>query len=127
MKHVLAAAVFAVSLTPAVAEESEMGEGLSLMEEGARLLFRGLVSEMEPALEGLEGLADEMRPALEMLMTEMGPALMELAALIDEVGNYEAPEVLPNGDIIIRRKPDAPVFEPPVPDAPERLPEEIEL
>ena len=58
---------------------TDMEEGFSLLEEGTKLLLRGLLSEMEPALRELEG------------------ALRELDA-------YHPPEVLPNGDIIIRRK-----------------------
>lgn len=70
-----------------------MGEGLSLMEQGATLLFRGLMTEMEPALKDLQGLAGEM-----------GPALLDLQEKIGDFTNYHVPEVLPNGDIIIRRK-----------------------
>ncbi len=70
-----------------------MDEGLSLMEQGAKMLFRGLMTEMEPALKDLKGLAEEM-----------GPGLAELQGLIGDFTNYHAPEVLPNGDIIIRRK-----------------------
>jgi hypothetical protein len=36
-----------------------------------------------------------------------------MMALVDDMTNYELPEMLENGDIIIRRKPDAPVVEPP--------------
>lgn len=61
------------------AEDGPLREGLSLMEEGARLLFRGLLDELEPALRDLEG-------------------------LIDDLSAYHPPEILPNGDIIIRRK-----------------------
>jgi len=70
-----------------------MSEGLTLMEEGAKLLFHGLMTEMEPALKDLQGLADQM-----------APALTELQGLIGDFTNFHAPEVLPNGDIIIRRK-----------------------
>ena len=38
-------------------------------------------------------------------MQEMGPALAELAAQVQDWSAYEAPEMLPNGDIIIRKKP----------------------
>lgn len=72
-------------------------DGFSLMEEGARLLFRGLMSEMEPAI-------DEMGKAL----SEMEPALKDLMALMDDIRNYDAPRVLDNGDILIPRRPDAP-------------------
>ena len=103
-----------------------MEDGFSLMEEGSRLILRGLLDELGPAIEEMEGLSDEMRDAVQALASEMGPALRELIALVDEIRYYEAPEVLENGDILIRRKPDAPPYEAPAPEetAP---PEEIEL
>lgn len=79
--------------TPPDASDGEMGKGMDLMEEGAKLLLRGLMSEMEPAL-------DEMGKAL----TEMEPAVTELMRMIGDFRNYHAPEMLENGDIIIRRK-----------------------
>lgn len=91
-------AVF-MSLSPAFAgseestEKGEMGDGLNLIEEGAKLLLRGLMSEMEPALNELQGLADQM-----------GPAFEDLQGMIGDYTNYHVPEILPNGDIIIRRK-----------------------
>jgi len=48
----------------------------------------------------LEGLAEKLGPALD----ELGPKFEELFAKIGDWSLYEAPEVLPNGDIIIRRK-----------------------
>lgn len=86
----------------AEAPSGEVEQGFSLLEEGAKLLFRGLVDQMGPALEdmqeGLENFSEEARPALEALW-----------GMIDDIRNYDAPERLPNGDIIIRRKPDAPL------------------
>ncbi len=41
---------------------------------------------------------------LEGLMQEIGPALKDLEGKIDDLNAYYPPEVLPNGDIIIRRK-----------------------
>ena len=97
MKQIAAFTIAAcLALSPAYAEnpdEGGMDEGLNLMEEGAKMLFRGLMTEMEPALKDLKGLAEEM-----------GPGLAELQGLIGDFTNYHAPEVLPNGDIIIRRK-----------------------
>lgn len=107
--------------TPPAAEPED--EGFSLMQEGARLLFEGLIQEVEPTLRDLEGISDEMarqlEPALEFLSTEIGPALMELVSRIDDLQNYEAPEFLENGDIIIRRSPDAPPFVPPETEEPD--------
>ena len=56
----------------------------------------------------LEQFSEESRTFLQKWMTEMSPMLESLREKIDDLSNYEAPEVMPNGDIIIRRKPDAP-------------------
>ena len=56
-----------------------MREGIELLQDGMQLLFRGL-------------------------MEELGPTLLELEGKIIDLNLYELPEVLPNGDIIIRRK-----------------------
>ena len=42
----------------------------------------------------------------------MSPMVEQLQDMVDDLNAYEAPEMLPNGDIIIRRRPDAPPFEP---------------
>jgi len=110
-------ALTATLCLPAAAQENEeLGEGIDLMEEGARLLLRGLLSEMDPAIEELRGLAEEMGPKMQLFAEEMGPAFAELMAQVDDFSNYEAPEILPNGDIVIRRRPEAPIF---VPEQPE--------
>ena len=91
--------VFAIAClcTPAFAEDED---GLSLMERGAQLFLEGILQEMEPALEGLEGLG----PALRDFAQEMGPALGEVLEQIEDWSVYHPPEILPNGDIILRRK-----------------------
>lgn len=63
-------------------ENRELREGAEMMSEAFKLLLDGLSKEMEP-------LAEEWREFME----ELG-----------DLRNYEAPEKLPNGDIIIRRK-----------------------
>lgn len=73
---------------PACAEEprSDVEEGSSLMQEGAKLLFRGLMADA---------------------MEDLGPTLntMEgLARVIGDIDQFQPPEVLPNGDVILRRK-----------------------
>lgn len=82
---------------PPVAEE-----GPSLMERGLSLFFEGFRQEMEPALEGMGEALGEMKPAMDQLM-----------GMIDSFTYYEMPEMMENGDIIIRRKPDAPPVTPP--------------
>lgn len=112
------AALLAVCLAaaPAAAQESapetsEEEDGLSLMEEGARLFFRGIMSELDPALRELEGLTRELEPAVRDFAREMGPALRDLLGRVEDWSAYHPPEMLPNGDIIMRRK--EPLEEPP--------------
>ena len=93
MKHLVAAALIALPL-PALAQEED---GSGLMERGLRLFMDGLREEMEPALRDLEGLAEDAQPFLRDLQRQLGDVVQDLDA-------YEAPEILPNGDILIRRK-----------------------
>ncbi|MDC0738584.1 hypothetical protein N6L24_09850 [Cognatishimia sp. SS12] len=80
--------------------------GNSLMRQGIELFLRGLTDEIEPALKDLEALADSMGPELRSFLQDMGPAFADLLDEIEDWSVYEPPEILPNGDIIIRRKPD---------------------
>ena len=70
-----------LAVVPAVAQDGDdnMREGMDLLQQGTRLLLEGL-------------------------MLELGPALKELEDMVIDLNAYHAPEVLPNGDIIIRRK-----------------------
>jgi len=54
----------------------------------------------------------------------MGPAFGELMGKIDDLSVYHPPEMLPNGDIILRRK--APL-DPDAPDQPPLDEGEIEI
>jgi hypothetical protein len=90
-----------LAVTPVAAQDAEVPEAdedaPSLFEESARLFFRSLIEEMEPALEGMaEGMED--------FAAQMEPYLRDLARLMDNITDYHAPEVLPNGDIIIRKR-----------------------
>ena len=42
----------------------------------------------------------------------MGPAFVDVFDRVDSITNYQPPEILPNGDILIRRNPDAPAWPP---------------
>ncbi len=124
----LLAYTFVVGLvvTPALAQEEtvpETEDGFSLIEEGARLLMQGLMTEIEPAIEDLHGTFEQMGPAFAEFAQSVGPAFAELLNQVDDLRNYEAPEFLPNGDIILRRSPDAPPW---IPD-PDPETGEIEL
>lgn len=104
--------VLSMSTTPVMAETPKPEEGVDLMEEGARLLLRGLLDEVDPAIEEFRDLAEAFGPRMQLFTEEMGPAFAELFDQIDDIGHYMAPEILPNGDIIMRRSETAPVFEP---------------
>lgn len=106
MKQILLPLSLMLLATPMLAEDTDLpkDDPPSLMEQGARLFFKGLMTEMEPALKELEGLADEMEPALRSFASEMGPALRDLMGKVEDWSVYHPPEILPNGDIILRRR-----------------------
>jgi hypothetical protein len=91
----LRAALIALTLLSpmAQAEEGDLEEGAGLLSQGAEMLLRGLLAEIEPALRDIE-------PRLR----ELGPFLLELEGMLPDIDRYHLPEMLPNGDIIIRRK-----------------------
>lgn len=65
---------------PAAAEgDSPVRDGFGLIQEGTRLMLRGLAEEIDPVLRELED-------------------------RIGDLSAYHPPEILPNGDILIRRK-----------------------
>ncbi len=100
MKRIASAlAVLTIAAAPALAEDAgpSAEEGFSLLEEGAKIILRSLMDEVEPALK-------DMQEGFGEAMDEMGPALGKLAEMIGDIRNYQPPEMLPNGDIIIRRK-----------------------
>lgn len=81
----LRALVCIVLLTsPASADDGGDNEGRDLMAEALRLFMKGLMDEMEPALD-------------------------DFSLLLENIDTYHPPEVLPNGDIIIRRKHPLPI------------------
>ena len=87
---------------PAFAEDAPPvpeDDGFSLMEEGMKLVMRGMLAEMEPTLDQMDEAFSKLEPSLQ----ELGPKLMSLMSMIDDVGNYDFPVMLPNGDILIRR------------------------
>ncbi len=101
---ILLCAALAAPVAVQAQSESEDGQGLSLMEEGARLFLKGLQQQMEPALEEFEGFAREIGPQMQSFFLEMGPAFKSLMDEVQDWSAYHPPEMLPNGDIILRRK-----------------------
>lgn len=94
------------------AEETPAPTEPGLMERGLQLFLEGLTKELVPEIEegwveglsDLQGLMDEIGPSLQSFLAEMGPALAEIADQVQDWSVYELPEILPNGDIILRRK-----------------------
>jgi len=118
MKRLILVLIASLGLaSPAFAQEADE-DGQSLMERGAQMLMEGLMREMEPALQDLQGLAEEFGPALRDFTAQMGPALRGLLEDVEDWSVYDPPEILDNGDIIMRRKtPEEPPREKPDPDA----------
>lgn len=112
-----------LTVLPAMAQQIEpvppirSDEGFSLMEEGAKLLFRGLMTELEPTLDNMGKALSEIEPALR----DLEPKLRQIIGMVDDLRNYHPPELLENGDIIMRRKLPSEL----APDAPQ--PPEVEL
>ncbi|KIT15533.1 hypothetical protein [Jannaschia aquimarina] len=103
MRHVIL--ILALSLSgPAVAQGTDApsaDEPPTMVERGLRMFMEGLLQEMEPALDDMEQSLREAQPLLEELRDEMARAL---EGFDETIGAYHPPEMLPNGDIIIRRK-----------------------
>lgn len=108
MTYMTKISVMALVLCAAPALAEDEASGKSLMQQGAEMFLKGLTEQMEPALDDLKSLTEEMGPQMRDFFTEMGPALGTILEDVKDWSVYEAPEILPNGDIIIRRKPDAP-------------------
>lgn len=81
--------------------DGSMAEGGDLIERGMGMFLDNLLKDMAPEIDGL---TQDLGGALAML----GPVMTDLSTLVDDISNYQTPERLENGDIIIRRKADAP-------------------
>ncbi len=83
------ALLLTVSLSAGPMMAQEAGEGADALRDGAGSLLRDLLDEVGPRMKEL---SDALRG-------------MEIQGLgIEDLDDYRAPEVLPNGDIIIRRR-----------------------
>ena len=96
--------VAAVFLAGPVSAQDE--DEPSLMERGAELFFEGLRQEMSPALKDLQALADQYGPSMRDFVGAMGPYFADIFAEVKDWTAYHPPEILPNGDIIMRKKTD---------------------
>ncbi len=91
-----AALVAALIATPTIGQDvdppagtDELREGADLLRDGASQLLRGLLDDMEPAMRDLAETLDGWKIE---------------GFSIRDLDDYQPPEMLPNGDIILRRK-----------------------
>lgn len=84
-----------------LSEDGTVQEGANLIERGAGMLLRNLMNEIAPEI-------DSISRDLSNGLATLGPVMSDLSVLVDDIGNYQTPERLENGDIVIRRKPGAP-------------------
>ncbi|MGB1387877.1 MAG: hypothetical protein ACPG61_03215 [Paracoccaceae bacterium] len=110
MRHLWFSMVLAQALAAGSAQAQEVGS--DKMRDGLDLFLDGLQEELAPALRGLSELADEAGPAMRQFLQEMGPAFADLLGEVQDWSLYHPPEILPNGDIIIRRRTAEPELEP---------------
>lgn len=101
------AVIFALAFTPlpSIAQEADIPPALNDLADSMREL--------------LEGFTNDVAPLMEEFSEEVTPMFERLAEELKGLNAYHPPEVLPNGDIIIRRKtpkeldaPDAPKTKP---------------
>lgn len=101
---ILPTGAVAQSLPPLTAEppaERTDEDVTDLIGRGLGMLLDHLMTEMGPELDRL---GQDMSGAF----SRLAPVLDDLSVLVDDLANYQAPQRLENGDVIIRRKPGAP-------------------
>lgn len=128
-----AALLVSATTAPALSEPAEPSEtekpseksGLSSLLEKFGPRIEELTKDLQE--DGLRDLWEQLEPQLKELQRDMQPALeeslrlMEQFRAMDDPRHYQMPEVMPNGDIIIRRREDAPPYE--APETPETGPQ----
>ncbi len=102
MIRILTPAALCLALLSAPATAQEAPEEPGFLERGLGAIMGQLWGGEDP--DATSPLAQDLAGALR----QMGPVLQDLAAQVDDIRNYQAPERLPNGDILIRRRDDAP-------------------
>jgi hypothetical protein len=110
VKTCVVIAALCLSSVPAAAEDKNAGR--SLMEQGMELFLKGLQDEIAPTLDGFSALMEEIGPGLQGFLEEMGPKLGAVFSKVEDWSTYHAPEMLPNGDIIMRKKTPEEIGEP---------------
>ncbi|KRW93298.1 hypothetical protein [Paracoccus sp. MKU1] len=102
---IMAPAAMAQDYEPPLADEPPP-DGQAAPE--ADMLERGLENFMRNLLERAEPHLDRLGRDLGDTLGAVAPVFEDIGKLMDDVRNYQAPERLENGDILIRRRADAP-------------------
>lgn len=116
MKHIVPLAPLLIALTlaaPVAAQDGTQDNTQNNTMSDFKKRFGKLSDNAQTLLEGWK---DEIGPKLD----EIGPALGDMIDRLGDMSAFHAPEVLENGDILIRRKQPLPPEPAPVP---ERTPE----
>lgn len=84
----------------------------------------GLPDSLPEALQELERQTEELlgpeaRAAIDRLLPMIETLMERLPMVIENLPEYEMPEIMPNGDIIIRRKRSLPPINPDAPPQPQ--------
>lgn len=111
MNRILAslALMLAFLAAPLSAQDSNpSAEEPGAIERGLGAIIGQLFGSDDPAAPEGGPNANDLTQDLSGALRQMGPVLRDLATQVDDVRNYQAPERLPNGDILIRRREGAP-------------------
>lgn len=92
-----------ISQVAAVALIAAMTAQPALADEG-----KSLPETLQELEREADILSEQTRRAIEGMLPMLESVMERLPLLIDSIPAYEAPKILPNGDIIIRRKRDLP-------------------
>lgn len=101
---------------PAVLLAATIGFSASTSTATADTSLPDALNELERHAEDLLG--PEARRAVESLLPMIETLMERLPIVIENLPDYEMPEIMPNGDIIIRRKRKLPRIDPEAPPMP---------
>jgi hypothetical protein len=93
-----------------------MSEAMKFRAALFALMIAAPASAQDDPLSILEGLSRSAREALEAMGALTGAWAEGLSPVLSDPDAYDPPEILPNGDILIRRRPE--------PEAPDPAPEQ---
>lgn len=100
-RYNIIAPLLALTLALPAGAQDMQDDGPSLLERGLQGLMQDFIEDVGPDLNRL---GQNMANTLD----RMAPVMDDLSVLVDDLENYQMPERLENGDIIIRRRADAP-------------------